>query len=199
MKWAPLSAAANIEDPKIPRSAAEYRPWFYLSMHIVSDGEIKCGNLEVASLFTEEQEALVVKSWNLMKKNAGEWGLKFFLKIFEIAPSAQKMFSFLRDSNVPLEQNAKLKPHAKSVFVMTCEAAVQLRKSGRVVIRDSTLTKIGAVHFKYGVVDEHFEVTKYALLETIKEAVGEMWSGEMKAAWGLAYDQLVAAIKTHMK
>lgn len=30
--------------------------------------------------FTEEQEALVVKSWSAMKKNAGELGLKFFLK-----------------------------------------------------------------------------------------------------------------------
>ncbi|CAI9781915.1 unnamed protein product [Fraxinus pennsylvanica] len=161
------------------------------------DGE-KCGSMGGES-FTEEQEALVVKSWNLMKKNAGEWGLKFFIKIFEIAPSAQKLFSFLKDSNVPLEQNPKLKPHAKSVFVMTCEAAVQLRKAGKVVVRDSSLKKIGGVHFQYGVVDEHFEVTKYALLETIKEAVGEMWSAEMKNAWSVAYDQLVVAIKTEMK
>ncbi|PIN12370.1 hypothetical protein CDL12_15023 [Handroanthus impetiginosus] len=160
---------------------------------------MQCGNIEGASLFTEEEEALVVKSWSLMKKNAGEWGLKFFLKIFEIAPSAQKLFSFLRDSNVPLEQNPKLKSHAKSVFVMTCEAAVQLRKAGRVVIRDSSLKKLGSVHFKYGVVDEHFEVTKYALLETIKEAAGEMWSTEMKKAWSVAFDHLVAAIKTEMK
>ncbi|GAA0162369.1 hypothetical protein LIER_18474 [Lithospermum erythrorhizon] len=148
--------------------------------------------------FTEEQEALVVKSWNSIKKDAGEWGLIFFLKIFDIAPSAKKMFSFLRDSNVPLEQNPKLKVHAKSVFVMTCEAAVQLRKAGKVVIRESSLKKIGSVHFKYGVADEHFEVTKYALLETIKEAVPEMWSQEMKNAWGVAYDQLVEAIKTEM-
>lgn len=40
----------------------------------------------------------------------------------------------------------------------TCEAAVQLRKAGKVVVRDSTLKKIGATHFKYGVADEHFEV-----------------------------------------
>ena len=33
--------------------------------------------LEV-SAFSEEQEALMVKSWNSMKKNAGELGLKFF-------------------------------------------------------------------------------------------------------------------------
>uniref|UniRef100_A0A6N2LJQ9 Globin domain-containing protein n=1 Tax=Salix viminalis TaxID=40686 RepID=A0A6N2LJQ9_SALVM len=160
--------------------------------------------------FTEEQEALVVKSWSAMKKNASELGLKFFLKlftvalidvcrIFEIAPSAQKLFPFLRDSSVPIEQNPKLKPHAMSVFIMTCESAVQLRKAGKVTVRESSLKKLGATHFKYGVVDEHFEVTKFALLETIKEAVPEMWSPEMKEAWGQAYDQLVAAIKTEMK
>ncbi|XWS62486.1 hypothetical protein CRYUN_Cryun06bG0015400 [Craigia yunnanensis] len=150
-------------------------------------------------VFTEEQGALVEKSWGAMKKNAAELGLKFFLKIFEIAPSAQKLFSFLRDSNVPLEQNPKLKPHAMSVFVMTCESAIQLRKAGKVTVRESSLKKLGAVHFKYGVVDEHFEVTKFALLEIIKEAVPEMWSAEMKNAWGEAYDRLVAAIKTEMK
>ncbi|XP_061359418.1 hemoglobin-2 [Gastrolobium bilobum] len=149
--------------------------------------------------FTEEQEALVVKSWSAMKKNSGELGLKFFLKVFEIAPSAQKLFSFLKDSKVPLEQNPKLKPHAMSVFVMTCESAVQLRKAGKVTVRESNLKKLGASHFKSGVADEHFEVTKFALLETIKEAVPEMWSPEMKNAWGEAYDQLVAAIKSEMK
>ncbi|PHU11422.1 Non-symbiotic hemoglobin 1 [Capsicum chinense] len=151
------------------------------------------------SSFTEEQEALVVKSWNSMKKDAGEWGLKFFLKIFEIAPSAKKLFSFLKDSDVPLDQNPKLKIHAKSVLVMTCEAAVQLRKAGKVVVRDSTLKKLGATHLKYGVVDEHFEVTKYALCETIKEATPEIWSIDMKNAWGEAFDQLVSAIKIEMK
>lgn len=153
----------------------------------------------VVSAFTEEQEALVVKSWNSMKKNAGELGLKFFLRIFEIAPSAKKLFSFLKDSDVPLEQNPKLKPHAVTVFVMTCESAVQLRKAGKVTVKDSSLKDMGAAHFRYGVVDEHFEVTKFALLETIKEAVPEMWSPEMKNAWAEAYDQLVAAIRTEMK
>ncbi|KZV53386.1 non-symbiotic hemoglobin [Dorcoceras hygrometricum] len=149
--------------------------------------------------FTEEQEALVTKSWKVMKKDSGELGLKFFLKIFEIAPSAKKLFRFLKDSDVPLEQNPKLKPHAITVFVMTCEAAVQLRKAGKPVVKDSSLKDLGATHFTYGVVDEHFEVTKFALLETIKEAVPEMWSPEMRNAWAEAYDQLVDAIKAEMK
>ncbi|WVZ02347.1 hypothetical protein V8G54_023153 [Vigna mungo] len=126
------------------------------------------------------------------------WGVgsQVFL---EIAPSAQKLFSFLRDSTVPLEQNPKLKPHATSVFVMTCDSAVQLRKAGKVTVRESTLKKLGATHFRTGVANEHFEVTKFALLETIKEAVPDMWSPEMKNAWAEAYDQLVDAIKSEMK
>lgn len=39
-----------------------------------TDGEF------IVRAFTEEQEALVVKSWNSMKKNAGDLGLKFFLR-----------------------------------------------------------------------------------------------------------------------
>nr|prf hemoglobin I [Parasponia andersonii] len=151
----------------------------------------------VNKVFTEEQEALVVKAWAVMKKNSAELGLQF-LKIFEIAPSAKNLFSYLKDSPVPLEQNPKLKPHA-TTFVMTTESAVQLRKAGKVTVKESDLKRIGAIHFKTGVVNEHFEVTRFALLETIKEAVPEMWSPEMKNAWGVAYDQLVAAIKFEMK
>ncbi|KMT00509.1 hypothetical protein BVRB_9g218080 isoform A [Beta vulgaris subsp. vulgaris] len=150
-------------------------------------------------IFTEEQEALVVQSWNVMKKNSAELGLKLFLKIFEIAPTAKKMFSFVRDSDVPLEQNQKLKGHAMSVFVMTCKSAAQLRKAGKVTFGESSLKHMGSVHLKYGVVDEHFEVTRFALLETIKEAVPEMWSPEMKNAWAEAFNHLVAAIKAEMQ
>lgn len=39
-------------------------------------GELGDGKIE----FSEEQEALVVKSWGAMKKNAAELGLKFFLR-----------------------------------------------------------------------------------------------------------------------
>ncbi|KAK7264336.1 hypothetical protein RJT34_31943 [Clitoria ternatea] len=149
--------------------------------------------------FTEEQEALVVKSWNAMKNNSGELSLKFFNKILEIAPAAQQLFSFLKDSKVPLDQNPKLKPHAMAVFVTTCQSAVQLRKAGKITVTESNLKKLGAIHFKAGVAAEHFEVTKLALLETIKEAVPEMWSPEMKNAWEEAHDQLADAIKSEMK
>ncbi|XP_047311801.1 hemoglobin-2-like [Impatiens glandulifera] len=149
--------------------------------------------------FTEEDEALVLKSYDLMKLRAGELALNFFLKIFEIAPAAKGLFSFLKDSDLPLHQNPKLKSHALIVFSMTCKTAIQLRKAGKVTVSESTLQSLGANHFKYNVAAEHFEVVRFALLETIKEAVPEIWSPELKAAWGTAYDELATAIKNEMK
>ncbi|XP_078179907.1 anaerobic nitrite reductase HBII-like [Carex rostrata] len=150
-------------------------------------------------VITAKQEALVVNSWNEMKDDAPTFALKFFLRLFEIIPSAAKRFSFLRDSNIPLEKNPKLKAHAMGVFVMACEAATQLRKTGKVDVGANTSVKhLASIHFKAGIADVHFEVLKFALLETIKEAVPYLWSEELKEAWSESYDHLVVAIKNEM-
>jgi hypothetical protein len=47
-------------------------------------------------------------------------------RIFEIAPSAKQMFPFLRNSDVPLETNPKLKTHAVSVFVMVIHEILKI-------------------------------------------------------------------------
>lgn len=112
------------------------------------------------------------------------------------------MFPFLREAggdDVPLETHPKLKAHAVTVFVMACESATQLRKTGDVKVREASLRRLGATHVKAGVADAHFEVVKTALLETIEGAVPGMWTPEMKGAWEEAYDQLAAAIKDEMK
>lgn len=50
--------------------------------------------------------------------------------------------------------------------LQTCETAVQLRKAGKVTVKESTLNDMGATHSRVGVVDEHFEViiTCYCVL-----------------------------------
>ncbi|MED6168354.1 hypothetical protein PIB30_010977 [Stylosanthes scabra] len=148
--------------------------------------------------FSAEQESLIVSSWDMLKNNSADHGLKFFLKIFSAAPEAKALFSYLKDSNVPLEQNPKLKSHATVVFVMIAESAVQLRKAGKVTVGNSSLKHLGVVHTKLGVTDAHFAVAKAALLETIKEGVPCIWSAALSDAWGVAYDQIVAAIKAEM-
>ncbi|KAJ3674384.1 hypothetical protein LUZ60_005000 [Juncus effusus] len=82
---------------------------------------------------------------------------------------------------------------------MTCESAAQLRKEGTVTVRETTLKRLGEKHASAGIADAHFQVVRFALLETIKESVPEMWNEEMKKAWGEAFDQLATAIKDEMK
>ncbi|KAG6601197.1 Non-symbiotic hemoglobin 2, partial [Cucurbita argyrosperma subsp. sororia] len=149
--------------------------------------------------FTEKEEGLVKESWDVLSKDLPLYSLHFFTQILEIAPAAKGMFSFLRESEQIPQNNPKLKAHALKVFKMTCEAAIQLREKGEVVVSETTLQYLGSVHLRNGVIDPHFEVVKEALLRTVKKGMGEKWSEEMGNAWTRAYDQLASAIKAEMK
>ncbi|GKB59173.1 non-symbiotic hemoglobin 2 [Tanacetum coccineum] len=107
---------------------------------------------------SEKQEELVKQSWELMKEDIADLSLYFFTQILEIAPAAKGLFSFLKDADEIPENNPKLKAHAIKVFKMTCEAAIQLREKGEVVVSGSTLKYLGSVHLQKGVVAPQFEV-----------------------------------------
>ncbi|KAK1409652.1 hypothetical protein QVD17_36181 [Tagetes erecta] len=149
--------------------------------------------------FSEKQEALVKESWDVMKEDIHELSLYLYQMILEIAPEAKGLFSFLKDTDEIPRNNAKLRSHAVKVFKMVCEAAIQLREKGEVVISGSTLKYLGSVHLQKGIVDAHFEIVKEALIRTVTKAMGERCSEEMKNAWAEAYDQMAAAIITEMK
>ncbi|MCO5576885.1 hypothetical protein L7F22_030706 [Adiantum nelumboides] len=127
--------------------------------------------VHVCGAFTETQEALVKDTWAVLKKDAGHHAMVLFNKVFEVAPSAKKLFSFLKDSDVPVEQNAKLKSHALKVFVIICEAATSLRQKGEVSTPGSTMKDMAHSHNMSGVVDEHYEVVKYCMLKTLEEGL----------------------------
>ncbi|KAL1544262.1 hypothetical protein AAHA92_21135 [Salvia divinorum] len=64
------------------------------------------------------------------------WGLSSCktIRIFEIAPSAKQLIRFLKDSEDPVGQNPKLKPHAVTVFVMfsyACRHVIRLCNLGK--------------------------------------------------------------------
>ncbi|CAI9773024.1 unnamed protein product [Fraxinus pennsylvanica] len=150
-------------------------------------------------VFSEKQESLVKESWEVMKQNVPELSLRLFTLIMEDAPEAKNMFSFLQNTDEIPQNNPKLRAHAVKVFKTTCESAIQLHEKGKVVVADTTLKWLGAVHLQKGVMYPHFEVVKVALLRTVKEAMGDKWSEEMNGAWTQAYDMLAMAIKDEMK
>ncbi|XP_061363781.1 non-symbiotic hemoglobin 2-like [Gastrolobium bilobum] len=149
-------------------------------------------------VFTERQEGLVKSSYEELVQNITHYSIRFFTLILEISPATKDMFSFLRDYDEIPQNNTKLQFHAVKVFEMTCETAIRLREK-RAIVADTTLKYLSCIHINKGVIDSHFEVVKEALLKTIKEAVGDKWSEELRNSWEVAYDELAAAIKNAMR
>lgn len=84
-------------------------------------GVEKSRRLQVRA-FTEEQEALVVKSWSSMKKNAGELGLKFFLRLpfFSVG-----LVSLLLNSSIDYISSRMEHKKLKSILWMVVDLDLQ--------------------------------------------------------------------------
>lgn len=156
----------------------------------------------------------MLKSWDVMKKDAANLGLKLFLRYYDYSSLCRQWTPtvllvtehvfFSGSSRLPRQQldssrsyvtpmchwtrtqSSSATPCPSSSWYLssfffyvhihchasicrkpllklssspqTCESAVQLRKAGKVTVRETTLKRLGASHFKYGVVNEHFEV-----------------------------------------
>ncbi|KAK7274937.1 hypothetical protein RIF29_16039 [Crotalaria pallida] len=148
--------------------------------------------------FSEQQAVLVKSSWEEFNANIPKYTHRFFTLVVEIAPAAKDLFYFLKGSNEIPQNNPDLQAHAGKVFKLVYEAAIQLQDKGEVAT-DATLKNLGSVHVAKGVIEPHFEVVKKALLETIKEVVGNKWTDELGNAWVVAYDELAIVIKKEMK
>ncbi|KAL3699689.1 hypothetical protein R1sor_017711 [Riccia sorocarpa] len=153
--------------------------------------------------FTPEQSQLVTESWQMLKDNAAQHSFTFFSKIFEIAPPAKQLFSFLRENpDAPLDKIPKLKAHALNVWKLTGDSAVMLGKVGAIDALHPKLKELGKKHVGYGVVTPHFQVVKTAFLETISSVLPEDWSSEKKeatkAAWSEAFDELAQVMVAEM-
>ncbi|KAK7274941.1 hypothetical protein RIF29_16043 [Crotalaria pallida] len=149
--------------------------------------------------FSEQQAVLVKSSWEEFNSNIPKYTHRFFTLVVEIAPATKDLFSFLKGSNEVPQNNPDLQQaHGVKFFKLVYEAAIQLQDKGEVAT-DATLKNLGAVHVAKGVIEPYFEVVKKALLETIKEVVGNKWTDELGNAWVVAYDELAIVIKKEMK
>ncbi|KAI0488481.1 hypothetical protein KFK09_028314 [Dendrobium nobile] len=95
--------------------------------------------------FSEEEEALVFKSWNTMKKDVATLCLKFFLRYLRLHPWLQS-------------SSPSCKTHRFHLRRTKSSKAMQCLSSSWFTVRETTLKKIGTKHVVYGVLDELFEI-----------------------------------------
>ena len=59
------------------------------------------------------------------------------------------------------------------------------------------MAKLGKSHVRYGVKPEHYSVVKQAMLETIREVLGDQKSKKTIDAWESALDFVMDIMKVH--
>mmetsp|Transcript_1720 Transcript_1720/g.3029 ORF Transcript_1720/g.3029 Transcript_1720/m.3029 type:complete len:170 (+) Transcript_1720:20-529(+) len=136
----------------------------------------------IESLKGKSTTELVQGTWRLVEQDLDAHGIKFFMRIFEIAPPALQLFSFKNE--VPLEESPGMKKHAASVMRTVGAAVAGLSDLAALV---PVLQALGTRHDAYGVQPAHFAIVGEALLWTLEQGLGELWTEDVKNAWAGTY------------
>src|SRR3954447_1529908 len=130
---------------------------------------------------TPEQARLVTTSWNSVASIADDAIEQFYNRLFVIDPSARALF---RATNMP-EQRKKV-IEALSLALQSLDDPEALTP---------TLEELGRRHRRYGVTAAHYDSVGQALLWTLDQGLGNVWTPAMAAAWTELYGQLATVMK----
>lgn len=134
---------------------------------------------------TPEQITLVQKSFEKVVPIADTAAELFYGKLFEIAPEVKPLFK------------SDMKEQGKKLMTMIGVAVKGLNDLDSIV---PAVQKLGKRHAAYGVTEDHFAPVGEALLWTLEQGLGELWSPELKEAWAITYavlaDTMISAMET---
>lgn len=144
---------------------------------------------------TEEEIKLIEDTWSLAKDlGLQKAGTVMFMKLFEIAPDLQELFSF-HDEEVS-EENESLKKHAVQVMESVGMAIGLLHDPEKLV---STLTELGIVHHLLQVQLDSFGPVGEALIYALQVLLKDKFTLEVKAAWVKLYGAVQHYMELGMK
>jgi len=104
----------------------------------------------------------------------------FYQRLFELDPSLRLMFK------------ADLKPQ-KAKLIQTLSAVVRwLHHLEKLV---PVVEDLGRRHAGYGVRDEHYHTVGAALLWTLEQGLGELYTPDVAEAWAAAYTLLAGVMQ----
>lgn len=129
---------------------------------------------------TPQEIQLVQSSWKKVLPIADTAAELFYSKLFALDPSIKPMFK------------GDMKEQGRKLMTMIGVAVNGLNRLGEIV---PAVQELGRRHFKYGVKNQHYDTVATALLWTLEQGLGEVFTPEAKQAWVTVY----AALSTTMK
>jgi hemoglobin-like flavoprotein len=134
-------------------------------------------------MITETQIALVQSSFSHVLPIADTAGLLFYERVFTLSPGTRSLFG----DDIALQAERTM-------------AALKTAVDGLGSLDEVApfLVRLGARHVRYGVTLEHFDVVGAALLWTLEQGLGELFTPPVREAWGAAWNVIAGAMSTGM-
>lgn len=133
---------------------------------------------------TPKQVALVQVSWERVQPVAEQAAELFYSQLFSLDPSLQALFK------------GDMKAQGRKLMSMIGFAVNGLTRLDAIV---PGVQALGRRHAGYGVKDSHYDTVGAALLWTLRQGLGQAFTGEVQAAWTAAYNVLASAMKEAAK
>jgi len=108
---------------------------------------------------------------------------RFYVRFFDISPKMRILFGG------SLESHSHKFQAAFEVFSGGAQNIESLKES---------LNKLGAYHFDKNVKPEYFQFFQQAILETLKEELGDFFTPEMKVAWEDYFKKIISYMREGM-
>jgi len=128
---------------------------------------------------TSNQRQLVRQSFDALRDQAGPVSLLFYGKLFELDPSARRMF------HIDLELQGRKIVDTLATVTESLDRFESIRPR---------LADLGRQHAGYGVRPEQYDTITTALLWAIGQALGADFDSPTREAWKLALTAVSAAM-----
>jgi hemoglobin-like flavoprotein len=135
-------------------------------------------NAVVDGFISKRQIDLVTSTFNQFLGVGDSGGIRFYERLFETAPYLSKLF------HDDVERQARMFLQALNVIVSSLSSTERVAR---------VLKRLGDKHHSYGVETDHYSVVGTALVETLREVLGDDFSDEANEAWTAAF-RLISSI-----
>lgn len=129
---------------------------------------------------TPHQIGLVQKTWALAEPLGDTVTTLFYGRLFELDPSLRSLF------------RKNMMDQGRSLRVMLDMVAAGLKQPEKLM---PALEACGRRHLAYRVEDRHYGTVREALLWTLEQALREIFTAEVRAAWIAVYEMMAQAMK----
>ncbi|QJD77374.1 globin family protein [Spirosoma rhododendri] len=125
------------------------------------------------------QLSLIRDSWACVAPNADAAGQVFYANLFAIDPALRRLFP------------DDIQPQAHKLMAMLNLLIGQLENAD-VITRE--LTGLARRHARYGVQPDQFNTVGLALIQTLRDGLGDRWTPDVQLAWGALYQTVAGAM-----